>query len=145
MSISEAWVIRWVEGWLRKFIRWRAVRLTGVGLLHWTRRPHVWWRCHRIVQGPRSGMHRHWLVAWVGRLVPVGSAWLRGCVHNRGNRPNDLPLVAWFSTIYAQQATGSHNEGEDEDNCSKNACNNYDWIYFVWPFRAEFLRFFAYL
>lgn len=38
MSTSGAWVIRWVEGWLRKFIRWWAVRLTGVGWvwLHWT-------------------------------------------------------------------------------------------------------------
>lgn len=44
--------------------------------------------------------------------------------------------MAWFSTIYVQQATGSHNEGEDEDNCSKNAYNNYDWISCflkVWP------------
>lgn len=128
-------------------------------------------QCHRIVQAPRSGMHRHCLVAWVGQLIPVGSAWLQGCVHNRGNRSNDwknkaetsvidwnppqrswdfgepkmcptLPLVAWCPTLFVEQATGSHkaddqtHTDEDGDYCSKNDCNNSDWIQFflkAWP------------
>lgn len=48
-------------------------------------RPCVWRRCRRIVQASRSGMHRHRLVSWVGRLIALRSDWLQGCVHNRGN------------------------------------------------------------
>lgn len=74
----------WWSYWLSRSCTWIGESANG-GKSYLTR-PCVRWRCHRVVQAHRSGMHRHWLVAWVGRLIPVGSDWLPGCVHHRGNR-----------------------------------------------------------